>query len=121
MKKQKKDYLIIDRSKWRTDSHGKGDTLLLNNEGYMCCLGFRCHQMGIPKKEILNICLPYYLSYKWIIPDLIDENGCTSQFSEDAAEINDDPDLTNKERERLIIEHFKTKDIIVKFVGRYKK
>jgi hypothetical protein len=54
-----KDYLIIDRAKWRTGGNspiqtGVGRTRLLNKEGYMCCLGFRCHQMGIPEKDLLK-------------------------------------------------------------------
>lgn len=52
------DYLIIDRSKWRTggdlahvndNQTGKGYTALYNKQGFMCCLGFRCNQMGVPK------------------------------------------------------------------------
>ena len=39
--------VVIDRSKWRTggvgiNATGEGQTKLLNEEGFMCCLGFMC-------------------------------------------------------------------------------
>ena len=72
-----KDYLIINRARWRTggmedDSTGKSYTALLNDKGYMCCLGFRCEQMGIPKKDLLGLSSPEDLSDDWDIPDLVD-------------------------------------------------
>lgn len=120
MKKQNKDYLIIDRSKWRTASHGEGHTGLLNSEGYMCCLGFRCNQMGIQKEEILGYTCPSELSEYYNIPDLI-YNGKDTNFCIKAMHINDGITLNDKEREKRIIDLFKTKNITVEFVGKYKK
>ena len=50
---------IIDRSKWRCggqgkNSRGKGSVKLLNNEGFMCCLGQTCSQTGIENEDLLN-------------------------------------------------------------------
>jgi hypothetical protein len=129
----KKDYLVIDRAKWRTGGHsslnpshtGKGSTLLLNDEGYMCCLGFRCHQMGIPKQDLLGECTPEGLCELYTIPDLIySDDGdiwADTSFTNDAIGINDDSELSIKEREKAITEHFKKIDVIVEFKGRYKK
>lgn len=127
----KKDYLIIDRAKWRTGAGGnfltgKGNTLLLNDEGFMCCLGFRCHQMGIPKNDLLGICTPgsFSLSSRYDIPDLIEEKPWgwdNSSFVEDAVKINDDMFLTPEQREKAITEHFKKIGVTVEFKGRYKK
>lgn len=122
-----KDYLIIDRSKWRSgdfsnNETGEGNTLLLNQEGYMCCLGFRCHQMGIPKENLINIGSPWELSFDWDIPDLLDEhvNYNNSDFTREAITINDDRFLTPSQREKKIKKHFATIGVTVEFTGKYK-
>jgi len=120
-----KDYLIIDRSKWRTggfgkDKTGKGSTMLLNGGGYMCCLGFRCHQMGIPKEDLLGKIFPSTLSEKWDIPDLLNNDEYNSDFTTTAVDINDDSNLNIKEREKRIKKHFATIGVTVKFTGEYK-
>ena len=123
-----KDYLIINRAKWRTGqdpididfSTGKGDTLLLNKEGFMCCLGFRCHQMGIPKKDLLNVATPDSIATHWDIPDLLDSRGNT-KFTNEAIGINDDGSLTSEEREIAITKHFVTIGVTVEFKGKYVK
>lgn len=125
----KKDYLIIDRAKWRTGGNpilnpnytGEGSTHLLNDQGYMCCLGFRCEQMGIPEQHLLNVGMPSGLYNLYDIPDLINESGKNSEFAVQAVRINDDPSLSTKEREKAITEHFKKIGVIVEFKGRYKK
>lgn len=118
-----KDYLIINRAKWRTgrtedDFTGKGYTALLNKEGYMCCLGFRCEQMGIPKKDLLGKSSPQDLCDDWDIPDLVYNTNDTS-FTDQAMRIND---MSQKEktREKEITEHFATIGITVEFTGKYK-
>jgi hypothetical protein len=122
----KKDYLIIDRAKWRTGGHsyenrtGLGITELLNSNGFMCCLGFRCHQMGILEKDLLYTSLPSGLSENWDIPDLIDPYGNT-EFTTTAALINDNYDITSKEREKRITKHFATIGVTVEFKGKYVK
>jgi hypothetical protein len=121
---KQKDYLIIDRSKWRTGAYGeiyktgKGVTSLLNRNGYMCCLGFRCHQMGIPKKDLLNCTTPSGLSNDWDIPDLLDKHF-NSDFTTIAMDINDSLNLNIKEREKRIKKHFTTIGITVEFKGKY--
>jgi hypothetical protein len=115
-----KDYLIIDRKKWRRggESHDeeKGLTYLLNKEGYMCCLGMRCNQMGISKKELLGKTSPTRL-INYDIPDLLDEKGYNTKFCDEAMEINDDSIITEKIREKLLKKHFAAKDIIVEFIN----
>ena len=123
-----KNYLIINRAKWRTGgdpisiafSTGKGSTALLNNHGYMCCLGFRCHQMGIPKKELLYRTTPGSIATNWDIPDLLDSRGNNTQFTNKAVGINDDNRLTSEEREKSITKHFATIGVTVEFTGKYK-
>lgn len=117
-----KDYLTIDRSKWRTGkenfgSTGEGDTELLNEDGFMCCLGFRCEQMGIPKDLLLYKGTPASIS-NYDIPDLVDEQGWNLPFCTMAMDLNDE-NMPRKDREKAIKEHFATKDIIVIFTGKY--
>lgn len=56
--------LTIDRSKWRRGglSHNRqqtqGMTALLNDKGFMCCLGFDAIACGIPKEAILGVLEP---------------------------------------------------------------
>lgn len=125
-----KDYLIIDRSKWRTgegglNETGKGDTMLLNKQGFMCCLGFRCNQMGIPKKHLLNKGMPEELADLYNIPNLIegdDEDGwIDTEFTNAAIRLNDNGYITSKARENAIKEHFAKIGVTVQFKGKYVK
>lgn len=57
------DKLVIDRSKWRTgdagpDATGQGPTALLNDQGFMCCLGFYSRACGYTDEEIQGACEP---------------------------------------------------------------
>lgn len=52
--------LIIDRSKWRTghtaeNATGQGFTALLNDQGFMCCLGFYSLACGYTEEEIRGV------------------------------------------------------------------
>lgn len=122
--------LTIDRSKWRTggiaydETHGS--TQLLNEKGYMCCLGFYCLQLGeVSKNEILGIALPEELNNVNVYDDamlhLVHENDLrNTHFTEEAINMNDSEELTNEEREKNIQEHFKRIDVDVVFTGEYK-
>lgn len=49
--------ITIDRSKWRRGGdkqENAGDTALLNEQGFMCCLGFICLAEGFTVEEILK-------------------------------------------------------------------
>jgi hypothetical protein len=123
-----KDYLIINRAKWRTggiynskNETGIGGTFLLNSEGFMCCLGFRCHQMGISKKDLLNKQTPGSIAADWDIPDLLASPGYNSAFTAKAVRINDDSVITSEEREIAITKHFATIGVTVEFKGKYVK
>jgi hypothetical protein len=117
------DILKINRSKWRTGSNGfdktgQGSAALLNREGYMCCLGFRCHQLGIPKKDLLGCEFPESTGWQ-VIPDLLTTKGSNTVFTEEAAEINDNTEMSRTQREQRIKEHFAKKKIKVVFTGKY--
>jgi hypothetical protein len=100
--------LILDYSKWRSGGKGpnrvgKGDTLLLNDEGFMCCLGQFCKQLNplITDDTILNRGTPGGLRED--IP-LLNVNIGISSFhtetvlSQEAIKINDDYNSSSEEK-----------------------
>lgn len=119
--------LKINRSKWRTGkdskhSKGIGDTELLNNEGFMCCLGFLSLQEGIPKEKILEVSTPYELGQEAEdkLPYLLDTFKLNNKFCKTAMGINDSIRTTAEEKEERITKHFAKKGIKVVFTGKYK-
>lgn len=94
--------LILDYSKWRSGGSGgsykigKGNTSLLNDQGYMCCLGQFALQLGAEEKDVLNTLAPAGINKR--IPELTDMSSeyCkeNNAFSRRAIEINDHPSTT---------------------------
>lgn len=72
--------IVINRKIWRTATHGVGITQLRNLEGFKCCLGFMCEQLGFA--EIYG----------------------NTDFSEEAIVINDNNELDDVSREAKLIE-----------------
>lgn len=121
----------INRAKWRSGdcSHGGnsayqsgyGDTALINDEGFRCCLGFAACQLGkISLKSILNLSTPEELPR--VITPLSErtEYGVRdTRFTTTCIEINDDQDITQKQRESKLKRKFKTKNIQLEFYGEY--
>lgn len=97
---------VIDRSKWRCGHDGKhklgkGDTLLLNFDGYMCCLGQICEQSGIPKNTLIGVNFPSNLFYhtekiSWLL-----RSSHKYPYLEFTT-VNDNITITNEEREEKI-------------------
>ena len=114
--KRDKNTIVIDRSKWNCggdigpSSHGEGPTFLVNNEGYMCCLGFATHQiLRCKKSDLLH--MPF--------PSAIMNKGKLLAIEYNAMQVNDNPDLSDKERESQIKGIFKRVGLKVKFKGKY--
>jgi len=117
----------IDRSGWRCggwnkDRHGKGSTLLRNEEGYMCCLGFRAVEAfvacGMEEQRALQMVEgkkePYeFLETSVPISDralmaldkvLVDVySGDATEFAYRAMELNDADGLSRDEREEALV------------------
>ncbi len=131
--------LIIDRARWRTGGDnipntGIGKTRLLNEEGYMCCLGFACEQSGVPKDVILDKASPSCISEEseeftheydeaLLNSRLLSQNVkgffINSDLSETAMNINDSISLTIERREFEIEELFGGYGIKVEFINEY--
>jgi hypothetical protein len=82
---------VVKRSEWLRE---RGEGYLLDEEGMKCCLGFRCEQAGIPKKNILDKDMPASVVGKraklpkWLCQRFGDEAGRAAQINDDT-KIND--------------------------------
>jgi len=105
--------VTIDRSIWRTGDNsrnkktGVGSISLLNDAGYMCCLGMYCQQEGIPKEKLLGYRSPDQLGR--LIPKLTIKHGeCAvvnnTEFAGDCMTINDTGETSPQEKEERLYE-----------------
>jgi len=109
----------INRADWM---RGQGDStgkLYVPEYGEMCCLGFFCKALGIPKAEMEDLAIPselYHLNKipKWL---LYDEDLSTQDDLGKLLDLNDSDIIEDSERELKIKEIFKKRGIKVKFVG----
>jgi hypothetical protein len=96
--------LVLDCEKWRCGDNGegtvnalgKGLTRLLNNEGYMCCLGQFAEQAGADPED-LYCAMPCEIGY--CIQGLNKYDGYDREYedtviSDKCSEVNDDPNTT---------------------------
>lgn len=121
----------IDRSKWvcggdTTDKltgrfSNLGDAQLLNNYAKMCCLGQICHIGGVPKGELLNEGEPDQLENR-NVPGWLLEKGSwhvhNSTTAEKMMNINDDPNITQAEREGKLKKIARKAGVILQFIGK---
>lgn len=106
---------ILDIQKWRcgADSRdyktriGSGSTSLKNEQGFSCCIGQFCKQIGIPEDKLIDIatpeCLKDYLP-EMEYPSLFDSifvfkesektKFCDSKLSRELMGINDNVGMT---------------------------
>lgn len=122
----------IDRSKWRSGGYGinaigRGGTRLLNHEGYMCCLGQICLQLGINKslllvkhtpEDIIELSIDKKNKLKEI--SLLNANTEiieNSKFCVNLMIANDNDTSTTSFREIELINLFDIIDVDVEFVG----
>lgn len=98
--------VIIDVAKWRTGSDGNnktgnGDTCLLNSEGFMCCLGFYCEQVGKIERNRLHGRTPGSIDIKYEIPKITRFFGDyirNTSLTNSLITINDNPSTTIEEK-----------------------
>ena len=138
----------IDRSTWRCGSdrsdpknrHGSGETELLNEQGFACCLGHIGAQLlskkwMCPIKDSQKILLGKQCpddvgrddEFTPLLIEKCDTNRSlmspdflvNSEFSKQAMSINDNDRSTLKEKEQLLIALGKEHDVEIVFVGEY--
>lgn len=115
--------LILDYAKWRCGFYGKyqlgvGSTTLLNDEGYMCCLGQWSQQLGAVYSELINKTSP--VTFKRVLLPLTNfSNGHVhnSELSIKAMEINDNEYTTIGEKLSQLTELLKTHNIELEVIN----
>lgn len=117
--------LILDYSKWRCGENGsnqlgQGDTYLLNEEGFQCCLGQFSTQLSDEVNEHLlgeaePSGIPVY------IPDLNRHLGkkdyINTNLSNDAININDDVNTSPDRKIALLKRLFGTKGYEIEVIN----
>lgn len=140
MEKPKK--LILDYSKWRCGEGGdyelgKGSTQLLNERGYMCCLGLWSQQLGASEEELkgkgdpneLSTLIPLfatedkevseeYDSMTDSYTEYVETYKRTSQLAVDAIEINDKRTTTPEEKIEALTELLLTEGIELEVINK---
>ena len=122
--------VVIDRSKWRTGGSsryhtGNGDTMLENDDGYMCCLGFCVKALGKTYETLGNshpADLDTYLPGLTHYPRNSDDPApaCENTSLAGAAiEINDDTLDRPQTKELRLLALFKDSIFELEFVGDY--
>lgn len=114
--------VLIDRSKWRTGRDGEnktgdGTTMLRNNQGYLCCLGFICEAFGVSPERTIRHFLP---RWKHRVPFLMEEDGYTD-LATAAVSINDSLATPASQKEMQLLELFRDTEVELGFTGEYSR
>lgn len=114
----------IDRKTWRRGGEQytlvtHGETMLLNDLGYMCCLGQCMLQDGIVKDKLLNVGDPAdaHINSKFVHKSQSLSFYLNTPLAKDAMMINDDDKLQDVEREEKLINLFKDNDLEIEFIN----
>lgn len=102
----------VNRNKWLRGSTSE----LIDDNGNMCCLGFICNQLGIPKASMKDKDNPYEI--KVLLPYLTEMYHSLivdSDLAKKAVQFNDDSNLFESEREAQLIKLFKKHNLTLKF------
>jgi hypothetical protein len=118
--------LVIVRSEWLTpvQSHGEGWNLsmLRNATGLKCCLAFALKAYGCSDEQLTWKMMPAAVGEFPLFSEkrsLAQGTGfeiTNTEFSVDAAEINDDRTIPNAEREERLTSLFQKNGIALTFV-----
>lgn len=132
-KKEFEQTFIVDRASWKNSHTFPGTATQLLTESKdspntMCCLGFVCNQLDVPKEDLLNCLTPGSLRDKWTIPYLMEkismmgeDKWIDTELSDKAMEINDYDHIAPKDKEKLLKELFAKHNLGIKFIGKYVK
>jgi hypothetical protein len=130
-----KTTFTIDRGKWRCggdiEPRGHGHTMMLNPEGYMCCLGQIGRQLGCPDDQMLDFGEPCDCGVSVLYRDEYDEIDSKmafppewkgildGEFIHEAIAINDSEELTDTQRERSLERLAEQYGLRIDFIGDY--
>lgn len=116
----------IKRDRWLRGEGSQYSWLLESETRHMCCLGFMCLAFGFTEEDILRVRAPQETRIASEDTGLDDNPLFTfhvdkaryinSMLTDEAMNVNDDPDITDLEREEKLIEMFKDHGIKLEFV-----
>lgn len=108
--------LMIDRAQWLRGD--KRSCLLRVEDRKMCCLGFLGLACGAVKDEITACPSPSSACKQALWPSgLLDEEGNNTLTCGSLMNVNDDPTLSDTEREAKLTHLFQQLNIEVEFTG----
>lgn len=96
--------IVVDRERWLTPDVEEESYLCSPDSGRMCCLGFACEQAGVSESYMEGRKMPPDLFYDGFkVEQLVTVDGRnSSEFARLAADINDDINISNEEREEQL-------------------
>lgn len=130
----KKKSFTIDRATWRCGGreqsdkhHGSGATLMLNEEGFKCCLGHIASQCGFTDKQLFNHGRPSQVvkgagtKPTGFLTETDNSNIVDSLLTHAAIAINDDENISFEERETELAKIFRNAGYEISFIGKYNR
>ncbi len=124
-----KQTFTIDCNTWRCGDNGmnklgEGNTILLNDEGYMCCLGQVALQLDVHEADLLGKGEPEQLHIDiellTVINNSDEEKGsiiANSELSSEAMRINDSTESTVSQKMKELKELFNDKGYDLEFIN----
>ncbi len=115
--------IVVHRDTWlRGNTMGPFPTervQLINEQGHKCCLGFAGLCWDIPAHTLVNTGTPDEVNWEWKgdhpFSLLVDINDLNTQLARDTVMINDNPTISDEEREEELTALFATKGIVMRF------
>ena len=116
--------LLIDRSKWlcghELNRSKDKDSMLLNHNGEMCCLGFLGKQCEFQEESLLACYTPDGTGIdRWPEGVINLEAFKDTPWTAVAVRVNDSRSLSDSDRESILIDHFKAIGYSIIFTGNY--
>lgn len=111
--------VVIDRSKWLNayTRYTLGPSLMLDQNGNMCCLGFVCAAEGVDEPKMLNCITPRFVVNS---PPALAKLENLTNLACTAMKYNDDSSLSKSGREKALIQIFVAEGTYeLEFVGEY--
>jgi hypothetical protein len=103
---------VVKRSEWY---RGKFGSRLLRPDGFKCCVGFCMLALGFSEDAIRHI--PTAGSIDSALADELERKILTGAGMGHIYAINDNPNISNEEREGFLTEAFKDIGITVTFIN----
>jgi hypothetical protein len=109
---------VISRQLWLRPKRGMREpTMMLNDAGQGCVVGHFALACGVPAKALVNAVGLFHVKnpppeMAWLVP----EPGKASRDLYRVIDMNDDPNMSERQRERTLRAEFASHDVALSFV-----